>query len=67
MHKPIYNSKSWVLCQCTECGRLNYVEPHGTTAKCKCSDYDTKHQPVPQDCCDFGRQFVIRKPALVEV
>jgi hypothetical protein len=37
MDKPIYNSKDWVLGYCTNCGRLNYVEPHGRTAECKCS------------------------------
>ena len=45
--KPIYNSKDWVLGECKVCGKLNYVEPHGTTAhctsaKCRAGDW-TEH------------------------
>jgi hypothetical protein len=47
MDKPIYNSKDWVLGYCTNCGRLNYVEPHGRTAECKCSVEWTEHKNIP--------------------
>lgn len=42
-----YNRAGWVLCKCKECGRLNYVEPHGTTAQCKskkCKGKWTEHE-----------------------
>ncbi len=45
--KPRYNAKGWVLGKCTTCGRLNYVEPHGTTAKCSCSRTWTEHTNLP--------------------
>jgi len=32
--KPRYNKQGWMLCACVLCGTHNYVEPHGTTAKC---------------------------------
>lgn len=47
MRRPIYNRKDWVLGRCTKCNRLNYVEPHGTTAKCKCSAEWTEHTNIP--------------------
>jgi hypothetical protein len=34
--KPLYREDGWVLGSCASCGKLNYVEPHGTTAACKC-------------------------------
>lgn len=45
--KPRYNRKEWVLCTCNNCGRMNYVEPHGTTAQCKCSPNWTEHSNIP--------------------
>jgi hypothetical protein len=45
--KPRYNSKGWVLCRCTRCGRCNYVEPHGTTTKCRCAADPTEHVNLP--------------------
>lgn len=46
--KPVYNSKGWVLCRCKTCGRLNYVEPHGTTAPCRCSGGSLcEHENLP--------------------
>ena len=46
----IYRSKdSWVLGRCVKCERLNYVEPHGTTAQCKCSKEWTEHLSIPQE------------------
>jgi hypothetical protein len=71
MRKSIYNREGWVLAQCAECDRLNYVEPHGTTAQCACKtlirERDdavvwTEHQPIPMDCRDFGGTVLIRKP-----
>lgn len=48
MRKFVYNSKGWVLAICTQCGRLNYVEPHGVTAQCRCSKNWTEHRSIPQ-------------------
>jgi hypothetical protein len=45
--KAIYNSKDWVLCACLKCGRLNYIEPHGTTGQCKCSSGWAEHVNLP--------------------
>ncbi len=48
-----------ILCACTLCGRVNYVEQHGTTAKCKCSPEWTEHQPIPYQYRDaFGARYV---------
>lgn len=46
--KPRYNGKGWVLCECTVCGRHNYVEPHGMTAACPCSLDWTEHRSLPE-------------------
>jgi hypothetical protein len=62
MIKAIYNHKGWVLCSCVTCGRLNYVEPHGTTAACKCSPEWTEHRNIPYEYRDMsGTQY--RGPA----
>jgi hypothetical protein len=45
--RPRYNAKGWVLGKCTSCGKHNYVEPHGMTAKCKCSPEETEHENIP--------------------
>ncbi len=45
--RSMYNSESWVLAVCSDCGRTNYVEPHGTTAECRCSKFWTHHDPIP--------------------
>ncbi len=51
----IYRAKdSWVLGSCQECGRLNYVEPHGTTAQCKCSENWTEHKNIPYQYRDMS-------------
>ncbi len=47
MIKNLYNRKEWILGQCLICGRLNYVEPHGMTAACKCSLDWTEHRSIP--------------------
>ena len=60
--KPIYNHKDWVLGQCLSCGRLNYVEPHGTTAKCKCSTEWTEHRNIPYENRDRSGCYLISKP-----
>jgi len=63
MRKSIYNREEWVLGQCTECDRLNYVEPHGTTAACACKTIIwTEHQPIPMDCRDMSGTVIVRKP-----
>lgn len=49
MIRNLYNRREWVLGQCVACGRLNYVEPHGTTAQCKCSTDWTEHESIPYD------------------
>lgn len=45
--RAIYDRRGWVLCSCRRCYRLNYVEPHGTTAACSCSVDWTDHDPIP--------------------
>ena len=48
--KSLYNRDGWVLCSCANCGKLNYVEPHGTTAACKCPQSHLRwreHLPIP--------------------
>lgn len=58
--RPIYNAVGWVLGECVECGRYNYVEPHGTTARCACELHETEHDPIPYDCRDMGGLTMIR-------
>lgn len=50
--KAIYNARGHVLGVCQHCGRLNYVEPHGTTAKCRCSSAWTEHANIPYQLRD---------------
>jgi hypothetical protein len=59
MLKPIYNAKGWVLCTCHACGLLNYVEPHGTDAKCAHCKRTTDHLSVPDEHTAMGRTLVI--------
>jgi hypothetical protein len=47
MMRNMYNRLFWELCYCTSCGRLNYVEPHRTTARCECSPLKTAHKGIP--------------------
>lgn len=52
MNRPRYNRRGWMLCRCRECGRLNYVEPHGTTAECRslrCAGKWTEHENLPPE------------------
>ncbi len=61
--KPIYRSKdNWVLGQCNVCGKLNYVEPHGTSAQCKCSQEWTEHSSIPYQYRDMSGCWLIGKP-----
>ena len=46
--KAIYRNDGWVLGRCVSCKRLNYVEPHGMTAKCACAVEWTEHENIPQ-------------------
>lgn len=45
--RAMYNAQGWVLGICTKCRRTNYVEPHGTTAQCRCSTEWTEHDSIP--------------------
>jgi hypothetical protein len=50
MFKPMVNKKGHVLCRCRLCGRVNYVEPHGTTARCSYHNEKgetSEHMPIP--------------------
>lgn len=51
--RSAYNRDNWVLCTCTLCGRANFVEPHGTTARCRCAIQWTEHESIPQSARDF--------------
>lgn len=62
MIKPIYNRKGWVLGQCQECGNLDYVEPHGTTAFCSKQKKDTEHANIPYQYRDMSGTRLLRKP-----
>jgi hypothetical protein len=63
MVKSMYNSKGWILGICSDCGHANYVEPHGTTAKCKCSDYWTHHDSIPFGFRDQSGMTYLRSAA----
>jgi hypothetical protein len=47
MTRNMYNRLFWELCYCVRCGRLNYVEPEGATARCACSPLQTRHKRIP--------------------
>lgn len=60
--KPIYNRKGWVLGRCTVCGRTNYVEPHGTTAECRCRpNQETEHRNIPYDERTADGNFLVTR------
>lgn len=59
MRKAIYNSKGWVLGQCLECGHLNYVEPHGTSAQCRCKPEWTEHRNIPYEYRDMSGCYLV--------
>jgi hypothetical protein len=52
--KPRYNRKGWLLCECAQCRRQNYVEPHGTTAFCPSCSRKKENQRVWADASMFG-------------
>jgi hypothetical protein len=56
--KRLYNKQEWILGQCQQCGRLNYVEPHGTTAACTCSTEWTEHASIPYNARDASGLWV---------
>ena len=60
MFKPIYNRKGWVLGSCDECGNLDYIEPHGTTAFCKKQRKETEHSNIPYQYRDMSGTQMIR-------
>ena len=62
MNKPMYNRKMWILCQCSSCGRLNYVEQHGITGPCKCSPDWVEHESIPYQYRDKTGMRLIAKP-----
>ena len=65
MRKAIYRERDgWVLGQCSECGRLNYVEPHGTTATCVCPGGGewTMHLSIPMENRDESGCVCISRP-----
>lgn len=64
-NKPIYNRQDWVLCTCDDCGEYNYVEPHGTTAECKCdSNQETEHSNIPYSCRDISGCYLVSRVAM---
>ena len=59
--KPIYRAKDqWVLCTCNACGHLNYVEPHGTTARCKKCRKETEHTNIPYTRRDLSGTVLVK-------
>ena len=62
--RPIYNKDDWVLCICCTCGRVNYVEPHGTTAACACATDGVwvEHASIPYTWGDPSG-FTARMPS----
>jgi hypothetical protein len=58
--KPIYNSKDWVLGECSRCGKLNYVEPHGTTEYCSFCKDSTEHKNIPYGRRDSSGCYLIK-------
>jgi len=57
--KPIYDKRQWVLGYCSNCGKLNYVEPHGVTAVCKRCGKDVEHKPIPMELRDQSGVYVV--------
>jgi hypothetical protein len=56
MNKPMYRKGgNEILCACGTCGRLAYVEVHGTTAHCNskaCGGADREFVSIPYTCRD---------------
>jgi len=47
MTRNLHNRYHWELRYCVRCGRLNYVEPRHTSAKCECSPRKIEHKTIP--------------------
>lgn len=63
MNRQIYRATDqWVLCTCNECGRLNYVEPHGIEADCSRCKRRTDHSNIPYEFRDTSGCRLIRTP-----
>lgn len=62
MRKAIYRHDGHVLGRCKKCGRDSYVEPHGTTAPCKCSEGWTEHSPIPYAERDASGCWQVSRP-----
>jgi hypothetical protein len=60
--RAIYNARGWVLGRCAHCGRLNYVEPHGMDAPCKCAPTGTwvGHENIPHQYRDISGCTMVR-------
>lgn len=61
MRKPIYNKLQWVLGYCSNCGKLNYVEPHGVTEICRRCGKDAEHRPIPMELRDSSGCYMVRR------
>ena len=51
--KLIYRRDGWIPGVCARCGRTNYAEPHGRTAKCACAEECTEHANIPETSRDI--------------
>jgi hypothetical protein len=58
--RSIYRKDGWVLATCVECGRENYVEPHGTTAHCPTEKRETEHRSIPFERRDMSGCHLIK-------
>lgn len=64
MTVSIYNRKEWVLGTCTECGKENYVEPHGLTATCRRCGRWSEHESIPESARRGLDRLIVDIPAL---
>jgi hypothetical protein len=65
--RPIYRAKDhWVLCICRACATLNYVEPHGITARCSKCKAETEHRSIPHAYRDVSGFWLVRMPGKEE-
>ena len=66
MTRNMYNRLFWILCYCISCGRLNYVEPHRTGARCQCSPFWTEHRKIPDKYVDQNAMVYNGPPRIRE-
>jgi hypothetical protein len=52
--RSMYRRDGWILAECVNCKRVNYVEPHGTTGKCSCSQSWVEHTSIPYSDRNLG-------------